>query len=188
LRKRNSIIIAISGPAGSGKTTYAKILAERLGLRYFSAGSIFREIARRRGLTLEELSKIAEKDPSIDLEIDRRTLEEASKGNVIVEGHLVAWIVKDIADVKIYVKAPLTERVKRIAARENRPIDDVLRETVSRENSQRRRFYDYYGIDIRDLSIFDLVIDTAKLNINDVIEIIECFIRKYLSYNKEGSN
>lgn len=186
--RKKDIVIAISGPAGSGKTTYAKVLAEKLGLRYFSAGSIFREIAKKKGLTLEELSRIAENDPSIDLEIDRRTLEEANKGNIIVEGHLVAWIVKDVADVKIYVKAPLIERVKRIAVRENRSIDDVLRETVSRENSQRKRFYDYYGIDIRDLSIFDLMIDTTNLSINDVIEIMECFIKKYLSSNRESLN
>ncbi len=185
MRRKNNIIIAISGPAGSGKTTYAKILARKLGLRYFSAGSIFREIASKKGLSLEELSKIAEKDPSIDLEIDRKTLEEASKGNVIVEGHLVAWVVKDIADVKIYVKAPLIERVKRIASRENRPINEVLEETVSRENSQRKRFYEYYGIDIRDLSIFDLVIDTTKLNIDDVVELIEQFVKKILSRDKD---
>ncbi len=183
-KKSRNIIIAISGPAGSGKTTYAKILAKKLGLRYFSAGSIFREIAKRKKLTLEELSKIAESDPSIDLEIDKRTLEEASKGNVIVEGHLVAWVVKDIADIKIYVKAPLMERVKRIALRENRPLNEVLRETVNRENSQRKRFYDYYGIDIRDLSIFDLVIDTTNLSIDNVIELIECFIRKRLLSDK----
>ncbi len=184
-REKKNIIIAISGPAGSGKTTYAKILAKKYGLRYFSAGSIFREIAKSRGLTLEELSRIAEKDPSIDLEIDKRTLEEASKGNVVVEGHLVAWVVKDIADVKIYVKAPLLERVKRIALRENRPIEEVLHETVNRENSQRKRFYEYYGIDTRDLSIFDLVIDTSRLSIDDVIELIENFVKRILSSSKE---
>ncbi len=185
IRGKKNIIIAISGPAGSGKTTYAKILAERLGLRYFSAGNIFREIAKSKGLTLEELSRIAEKDPSIDLEIDRKTLEEASKGDIIVEGHLVAWVVKDIADVKIYVKAPLTERVKRIAARENRSIEEVLHETVNRENSQRKRFYEYYGIDIRDLSIFDLIIDTSRLSINDIVELIENFVKRLLSLNKK---
>jgi len=172
----SKIVIAIGGPAGSGKTTYAKAIAKKYKLRYFSAGQIFRQIAKEKGVTLEELSKMAEKDPSIDLMIDRRTLEEAMKGNVVVEGHLVPWIVKDIADVKIYVKAPLTVRVKRIAEREKRPIDEVLRETVLREYSQRIRFLYFYGIDIVDLSIYDLVIDTSYLKVNEVIQIIEKFI------------
>jgi len=64
--------IVISGPPGSGKTTQAKLIAEHYGLKYFSAGRIFREIAQQRGLSLEELSIIALRDPSIDLEVDRK--------------------------------------------------------------------------------------------------------------------
>ncbi len=175
------MIIAISGPAGSGKTTHAKRLAKELGLRYFSAGQIFRQIASKRGLSLEELSKIAEKDPTIDLEIDRRTLEEALKGKVVLEGHLTAWIVKDIADIKIYLNAPFKLRVLRIAARENRPLGEVARETMLREYSQIRRFIKFYGIDVRDLSIFDLVIDTSKLGVDQTYEIIRHYIKLKLN-------
>jgi len=170
------IVIAVSGVPGAGKTTYARFIAKEYNLRYVSNGQLFRQYAKEKGLTLIELHKMAEKDPSIDLMIDRRTLEEAMKGNVVVEGHLVPWIVKDIADVKIYVKAPLTVRVKRIAKREKRPIDEVLRETVIREYSQRVRFLYFYGIDIVDLSIYDLVIDTSYLKVDEVIQIIEKFI------------
>ena len=95
------VTIVISGPPGSGKTTQAKKIAEYFGLRYYSAGMIFREIARERGLTLAELSEIASRDPSIDLEIDRRSYEEALKGNVVIDGHLTAWIVNELADIRI---------------------------------------------------------------------------------------
>ncbi len=176
----NRLVIAIGGPAGSGKTTYAKAIARRYGLRYFSAGQVFRRIAKEKGVSLEELSKLAEQDPSIDLLIDKTTLEESLKGNVVVEGHLVPWIVKDIADIKIYVTAPLYIRVRRIANREKRPIAEVLKETIVREHSQRKRFIQFYGIDILDLSIFDLVIDTSKLAIEDVIRIIHLFIETRL--------
>jgi len=175
------LIIAISGPAGSGKTTHAKRLAKDLGLRYFSAGQIFRQMALERGVSLEELSKIAEKDPTIDLEIDRRTFEEARRGKVVLEGHLTAWIVKDIADVKIYLNAPLKLRILRIASREQRPIEEVARETLLREYSQLRRFMKFYGLDIRDLSIFDLVLDTSKLNIEQTYQIIRQYIKARLN-------
>ncbi len=178
---RRGPVIAVSGPPGSGKTTYAKRLAEDLGLEFYSAGGFFRELARRRGLTLLELNRLAATDPSIDLEIDRMTYEVGLKGGAVIEGHLVAWILRDVADVKIYVTAPLEVRVRRIAARDGVPVNVALRETLERERLHRLRFLDYYGVDISDLSIFDLVIDTSKLGIEETYLVIRSFVEKVLS-------
>jgi cytidylate kinase len=57
------VVIAIGGPAGSGKTTYARHIAEKMGLRYVSAGIFFRKIAEEKGLSLIELNKLAEEKP-----------------------------------------------------------------------------------------------------------------------------
>lgn len=176
------VTIVFSGPPGGGKTTYAKMLAEHLGLRYYSAGKIFRRIAEERGLSIEELSLLAARDPSIDLEIDRVSYEEALKGNVVLDGHLVAWIVADVADIKIYVTAPLIVRVKRISMRDNVSFEKALRETIIRENVQRERFMRYYGIDVYDLSIFDLVISSENLSIDEVFDIIKDFVEKNLKH------
>ncbi|ADI32506.1 (d)CMP kinase [Staphylothermus hellenicus] len=174
------VVIVISGPPGGGKTTQARRVAEYFSLRYYSAGMIFREIARSRGLSLEELSIIAANDPSIDIEIDKRTYEEALKGNVVLDGHLTAWIVSGIADIKIYVTAPLHIRIKRIAGRDNIDLDKAMHETIIREYVQKKRFIEYYGIDIDDLSIFDLVINTEKLSVEETFNIIRGFIEKFL--------
>jgi cytidylate kinase len=174
------VVIVVSGPPGSGKTTQARRIAEYYSLRYYSAGMIFREIARERGLSLEELSIVAARDPSIDLEIDRRSFEEALKGDVVLDGHLTAWIVHDIADIRIYVTAPLSIRIKRIAERDNIDFYRAMRETIIREHTQRLRFMKYYGIDTDDLSIFDLIIDTRRLNVDETFHIIREFIEKFL--------
>jgi len=168
--------IAVSGPPGSGKTTYAKRLARDLGLEYYSAGRIFRELAREKGLSLEELNRIASEDPRIDMEIDTRTLKIGCKGGVVVEGHLVAWVLGSVADVRIYVTAPLDVRVRRIVAREHRPIEEVYRETVLREYMQWRRFLDYYGIDANSLHIFNLVLDTGPLSVEEAYSIIKGYV------------
>ncbi|MGC8982583.1 MAG: (d)CMP kinase [Desulfurococcaceae archaeon] len=165
--------IVISGPPGSGKTTQAKLIAEHFNLEYFSAGRIFREIAEKRGLSLEELSIQALMDPSIDVEVDRRTLQAAEKDNIVIDGHLAAWIVSDIVDFRIYVTAPLALRVLRIASRDGVPVEKALRETLVRETSQKRRFLEQYGIEIDDLSIFDLVINTKQIGIREAFEIIK---------------
>lgn len=80
-------------------------------------------------------------------------------------------MVKDYADLLIYVTAPLDVRVRRIAQRENRSYDEVLRETLARENSERRRYKEIYGIDITDLSIFDIIINNARLSPEETLRI-----------------
>ena len=173
--------IAVSGPPGSGKTTYARRLAGELGLEYYSAGTIFRMVARERGVSIEELNRIASEDPSIDLEIDSRTLEIGCRGGVVLEGHLVAWVLGSVADVRIYVTAPLDVRIRRIAARENRPLDEVYRETVAREYMHWRRFLDYYGIDVSNLQIFNLVLDTEPLSVDEAYNVIKTYTCRLLA-------
>jgi len=176
------VVIAVSGPPGSGKTTQAKRLADYFNLRYFSAGSIFREIARERGVSLEELSVIAQRDPTIDLEIDRRTYMEALKGNVVLDGHLTAWVVRGIADITIYFTAPLTIRVSRIAARDKVDYYTALKQTLIREYTQWKRFMEYYGIDVNDLSFFDIVVNVEEISIDEVFEIVKKRVEKVLKH------
>jgi len=164
------VVVAVSGPHGAGKTTVARFLAKKLGLRYLSAGELFRRMAAERGMSLEEFSRYAEKNVKIDEEIDRRTVEEARRGNVLVDARLAGWLLND-ADLKILLTAPLEVRVRRIAEREGRPYEEVLRETVKRERSEERRFKKFYGIDLSDLSPFDIVLNTERISIEEMRKI-----------------
>jgi len=165
------LVIAVSGMPGSGKSTLARKIAEWLGLRLVSAGSLFRDLAARKGLTLSELSRLAEEDPSIDKMIDEMSLNEASKGCVVVDAHIAGWILKNVAHVRIYLTAPEEVRARRIAERDNKSYEDALRELRLREESEGRRFKIYYNIDIKDLGDFDLVINTSSFNAEEVFEI-----------------
>ena len=49
----NLPIIAVSGPHGSGKSTTAKEVAEKLGYEYISAGELFRNMAENANMNLE---------------------------------------------------------------------------------------------------------------------------------------
>lgn len=174
------LVIAISGKPGAGKTTYAKAISQALNLRYLSVGSFFREIALRKGVDLLSLHKIAEGDEEYDLMVDRLALEEAKKGNVVVEGHLAGWILKDLADLKIYLTVPLEVGALRISRRDGKPFEEALREVKLREESNRRRYLKIYGYDIADLSVYDLVINTDKWSKEFLLEAVVNMVKSAL--------
>ena len=178
--KRGSII-TISGPHGTGKSTYAKALAEALHLRYVSAGELFRGLARQQKLSLEALSARAAQDPSIDHMLDERTKEEARKGGVVIDAQLAAWMAGGLADVKVLLTAPDEVRFRRIAERDHVGIEDARKETEYRELIQQERYKNYYGIDVNDLSVYDVKIDTSLHSIEMTKEIIIDSVRDLLT-------
>ena len=174
------LIITISGLHGVGKSVYSKEVAKRFGLRRLSAGQIFREIARERKITLEELSKIALETIDIDKEIDEYIVNEARKGGVVVDALLSGWLLKNEAQIRIYLTAPLEERVKRIAERDGKSFKEAFKETTLREDSERKRFKKYYGIDIDDLSVYNFIIDTSLSDFQTIKEMIFKLVEGYL--------
>ena len=57
------MIVAIDGPAGAGKSTVARRLAERLGFRYLDTGAMYRAVtwlAMQRGVDLSDAGKLAD--------------------------------------------------------------------------------------------------------------------------------
>jgi len=179
-------VIAISGKPGAGKTTYAKEIADHFNLRYVSSGTLFRELAEERGVSFLELHKIAEKDFEIDKAIDQRALEEARKGNVVIDGHLAGWVLRDIADIKIFFTAPLEVRANRVAVRDNVPYEVALNELKAREESNKLRAKVIYGFDLDDLSIFDVIFNTTRLSKEVISETLKTLISKFIEHRASG--
>jgi cytidylate kinase len=63
-------VVALGGPPGSGKSTAGRLAAQRLRYEFVSAGDLFRAEATQRGMSLAELSQLAERDDSIDRALD----------------------------------------------------------------------------------------------------------------------
>ncbi len=158
------LVIAVSGLPGSGKSTLAKRLASNLGLRYVSSGMLFRNMAKEKGMSLEEFTMLAEKDHSVDRAIDSRAVAEAMRGCVVLDGHIAAWVAKQYSHLTIYLQAPEEVRATRIASRDGKDIGEALKEVRLRDTSEAKRFREIYGIDVKDLEHLDLVINTAKFD------------------------
>jgi cytidylate kinase len=168
--------ITISGLPGSGTTTVAKLLSTELSMELISAGEMFRQIANEKELQLEQFNKLAENNDDFDRQIDEKQGEEAMKrGDVIVEGRLSGFFVPD-ADLKIWLKAPVEVRARRIAGREKITYEEALSAMKNREHSEHKRYEKYYGINLDDLSIYDLVIDSSRWSERDVVEMIKAAV------------
>ena len=72
----------------------------------------------------------------------------------------------------IYLHARPEVRVSRIGVREGESVEAAQEATKLREASEAKRYKMYYGIDIGDLSVYDLVVDTDHLDPDQVIETI----------------
>ncbi|MDH7517120.1 MAG: cytidylate kinase family protein [Candidatus Thermoplasmatota archaeon] len=168
------VTITISGTPGSGKTTAAKLLAEKLKLKYVYVGDIFREMAEKHRMSLEEFGRYCEKHKEIDQQLDDHQLEILIKGNVIVEGRISGWLAyrNNIPAVKVLIDTDIETRVKRILKREGGDFSERKKEMLTREKSEATRYKKYYNIDLKDKSIYDIVIDSGDKTPAEIVDII----------------
>ncbi|SDJ30443.1 cytidylate kinase [Halovenus aranensis] len=181
------MLITVSGQAGSGKSTLAAALADALGCEHISGGDIFRDLAAERDLSPLELNRLAEDDDQIDRDLDRRLRTTASQADdLVLESRLAGWMAGDHADLKLWLDAPLDVRAERIADREDKAVETAREETEARTESESMRYQEYYGIDIRDLTIYDLVIDTARWGPDGVLTLAQSAVESYNPASDEG--
>jgi cytidylate kinase len=106
------MLVAIDGPAGAGKSTVARRLAERLGFRYLDTGAMYRALT---WLALED---------GVDLEDGEALAELARAHETSLEGGRVTISGVDVTDA---IRAPRIDRVVSSVAR-HPPVRAVLRE------------------------------------------------------------
>jgi len=167
--------IAISGKSGCGNTTVSRIVAEKLGLRVINY--TFKNLARDSGMSFEELALKAETDPQYDHTIDRMQVDLARMGGCVLGSRLAIWLLRDTA-LTVYLKAGLEVRASRIARREGGDPSHVLSRTAVRDKRDHDRYQRLYGYDIDQFDFATLIVDTDKLNQDEVAEVIVNFVRQ----------
>jgi len=168
------VTITISGTPGSGKSTVAELLEKRLGVKRIYSGMIFRETADKYKMSLEKFGRYCEENSSVDKELDKRQIEILRAGNVILEGRLAGWLahLNKIPALKIIIDTDIETRAKRIVNREAGRVEKRKKEIIKREKSEILRYKKYYGIDLKDTSIYDLSIDSGDKTPEEIVEII----------------
>ena len=168
------MLITVAGLPGSGTTTAARLVCHTLDLDHVTAGMVFRNLAVERNMTLEEFSKYAEEHPEVDWELDRRMMRQARAGGILLEGRLSGWMVEreGLEALKVWLTAPEEVRAERVAQREGLTKDQALSDNRSREKSERSRYLDIYEIDLQDLSVYEMTIDTHDNSPEEVEQLI----------------
>ena len=166
-------IITIAGKLGSGKSSTAKMVAKILGYKHYSTGDFMRSIANERGISLAELSTLAESDSSIDKELDDHNLEIGKMENIVLDSRLGFFFIPNAFKVFLELDPSIaSERIledkKSNANRSTEAAnsfdtkESIMESINTRLLSERKRYKELYDIDnLTAHDNFDLVIDTS---------------------------
>lgn len=112
-RPATPVVIAIDGPAGAGKSTVGRAVADRLGIGYLDTGAMYRAMtfaAQQRGVVEGNLDEIAEMAPTVDMSVEDGVVTvDGVDATTAIRGRDVTEAVSQIA-ANPAVRAVLVER------------------------------------------------------------------------------
>jgi cytidylate kinase len=181
-KTKQRMVVCIGGMAGSGKSTVARKLAEKYKLVYLSGGDALKALAVEEGYKFlgpgwwesrEGMRFLAEreKDHTFDKAVDRKLLQMARKGNVILDSWTMPWLLE--SGFKVWLEASTEKRAKRIAARDRMDFEEAWKALNRKENQTKMIYKELYGFNLgEDFAPFNFILDTNNLNSEDVFQII----------------
>ena len=181
-KNRASVVLCICGMAGSGKSTLARRVAEKYQLRYFSGGDALMALALDEGYSAldrgwweskEGLSFLEKrgKDPVFDMAVDKKQLEMAEEGNVVLDSWTMPWLLSK--GFKIWLEASSEKRAERITGRDRIGLNAALAALKQKEKQTRAIYKKMYGFSLgEDFAPFNLILDTETLNAEQVFQVL----------------
>lgn len=188
------IIICICGLSGSGKSTQAKIIAKKYGLKNYSGGDALKALAIEKGYKSQEhgwwesneglrFLKTRSKDSKLDYLIDNKLLEIAKNGNIILDSWTMPWLLK--TGFKIWLDASFKKRAERIAKRDSISVKEAVKALKSKEDKTKSIYKKIYGFNLgEDFTPFDMILDTEHLNIQDVTQVL-CMVLENIVFCRD---
>jgi cytidylate kinase len=184
--------------AGCGKSTLAKRIAEKYGLRYLSGGDALKALAIEEGYKPAETGwwetdegirflQRRMKDADFDKKVDRNLIDRAKRqGNVVLDSWTMPWLLDE--GFKVWLEASQDMRARRLAERDGIDFRTALEVMKEKDEKTRSIYRKLYGFDLgNDLSPFDLILDTDLLDANEVFRSL-CMAIDRLVFEKNSGH
>jgi cytidylate kinase len=180
--------------AGSGKSTVAKKVAEKYGLKYYSGGDALKRLAIKEGYkpleqgwweSSEGIRFLGKRKENLkfDKMVDEELLKIAKEGNVVLDSWTMPWLLKE--GFKIWLEAPLEKRAKRIAKRDKISINTALKVLRIKEKETKTIYQKLYGFRLgEDFTPFHIILDTNNIEEEEVFKVLCKVIDNLLLYSK----
>lgn len=186
------MIITITGMPCSGKSSIAKMIAEKHGFRRIGVGDMFKDEAKSRGLSAEEFNALCMKDPSYDFFIDNKTAElgKELEGQKIIFDSRLAWhfvpksykVYVNLQDEKVLVERMLSS--DREGKEKFTSAEEVKRSVLNRQRLEDERYKKIYGVDISNPRNYDLVVDSSYKTVETLADEIWKEYQKFCEKQK----
>jgi cytidylate kinase len=183
------MIIAIDGPAGAGKSTVARAIADALGYQFLDSGAMYRAAALvddphadirlrddrvfvgERDVTAEirtpeisEAASVLASDPAKRHVIVALQHQLVAQGDWVIEGRDAATAIAPDAEVKVFLTASVHERARRRALQTGEPESEVLVDLMQRDARD-----DTLGRSVLRPAMGAIAVDTTGLSLQQVV-------------------
>jgi CMP/dCMP kinase len=164
--------VILCGRIGSGKSSVGKIVANNLGLKFYSTGNLMREIASEKGLKLKEFVLLRSDD--VDHLVDKRTKKFGEENNnFLFDSKLAFHFIPNCHTIFLEVENEVAAHRIFVNQRDSEHaainMEEILEKNIVRWQKDRDRYLRLYGVDIDDMTNYQIILNTTELSIDEVI-------------------
>ncbi len=174
--------VTVSGHPGSGTSTLVRGLMDRFGWTSLNGGDVFREEAKRRGMSLGDFGELCKNELDVDRSLDellRQRMQGSDAANV-VESRLAGWWAYrlELPCLRIWLDVSDEERARRVSEREGLALEDALEANRARAAVDGERFMLLYDLVPEDPEPYTHVLDATTLNATQILDHVVALLEE----------
>ena len=174
--------VTVSGHPGSGTSTLVRGLMDRFGWTSLNGGDVFREEAKRRGMSLGDFGELCKNELDVDRSLDellRQRMQGSDAAN-IVESRLAGWWAYrlELPCLRIWLDVSDEERARRVSEREGLALEDALEANRARAAVDGERFMLLYDLVPEDPEPYTHVLDATTLNATQILDHVVALLEE----------
>lgn len=177
-------IISMAGDLGSGKSTVAEMICEKLSYPIHRNGDYFRKLGVEMGLSVTEFNEYVKAHPEIDNQIENSARRAADENEELVIDARLGWYSVP-ESFKVYLTVDINEAArrafndpKRKASEKFETVEEQKADLEKRFSLENERYFNLYGVHKEDKSNYDFILDTTNITREEVAKkVIEAFAK-----------